>query len=575
MPSRASGFCIYDDPALAIARARQAGLRVLYVDLDVHHGDGVEAIHRDDPGVLTVSFHESGRYLFPGTGRSRRSATGSAAGSVVNVPFEPGTGRGGLADRRRDAAARSSPTAFGPDIVVSQHGCDTHAWDPLAHLNVTTTAMGAAARLVDAIAHRWAGGRWLATGGGGYGVYRVVPRAWAHVWLAAAHREAPDRLPEEWRSSLVRRGRPIRRSRRCPRRSTIPPNAGIPFDAAQRDAEARSLAIAALARHLSRPAAHPRGGRIAAGGRRSGRRGRRLAAGDVDAERLGLRPGTWRSSRTSTGRRSTGSSLAPRLVANLDERSLRDILRSPAARPHDGGRRGDCRRASSRPPSTIRRRADAARSVLAIGVAPACRRQGLATRMLAGARRMRSAGPATTWAATVTVAERDPVEPLDRALRGAIAARIYEGAGFRSVAPDRPLREADPGARRFVGTDRAAAPRHSRQRTEHLVEMAVAAYTLRSVVIATPVADPLAPFSPAVRAWFEATFEAPTQAQAEGWAAISAGHHTLIHAPTGSGKTLAAFLWTLDRLAATPRPPQTREQPGHASASSTSRRSRR
>src|SRR5688500_3125175 len=82
------------------------------------------------------------------------------------------------------------------------------------------------------------------------------------------------------------------------------------------------------------------------------------------------------------------------------------------------------------------------------------------------------------------------------------------------------------------------------------------------VVIATRAADPLAPFSPAVRAWFEATFEAPTQAQAEGWAAISAGHHTLIHAPTGSGKTLAAFLWTLDRLATTPRPPRTREQPG-------------
>ncbi len=82
------------------------------------------------------------------------------------------------------------------------------------------------------------------------------------------------------------------------------------------------------------------------------------------------------------------------------------------------------------------------------------------------------------------------------------------------------------------------------------------------MVIATPAADPLAPFSPAVRAWFEATFEAPTQAQAEGWAAISAGHHTLIHAPTGSGKTLAAFLWTLDRLAATPRPPRTKEQAG-------------
>ena len=79
---------------------------------------------------------------------------------------------------------------------------------------------------------------------------------------------------------------------------------------------------------------------------------------------------------------------------------------------------------------------------------------------------------------------------------------------------------------------------------------------------APPTADPLAPFSPAVRAWFEATFEAPTQAQAEGWAAISEGRHTLIHAPTGSGKTLAAFLWTLDRLAARPRPPAAKGQTG-------------
>ena len=87
-------------------------------------------------------------------------------------------------------------------------------------------------------------------------------------------------------------------------------------------------------------------------------------------------------------------------------------------------------------------------------------------------------------------------------------------------------------------------------------------YTARPVSTAI-VADPLAPFSPAVRAWFEATFEAPTPAQTEGWAAISAGHHTLIHAPTGSGKTLAAFLWTLDRLAASPpRPPATKAEPG-------------
>ena len=94
MPDRASGFCIYDDPALAIARARRDGLRVLYVDLDVHHGDGVQAIHWADPGVLTLSFHETGRYLFPGTGGVGELGEGVAAGTSVNVPLEPGTGEG-------------------------------------------------------------------------------------------------------------------------------------------------------------------------------------------------------------------------------------------------------------------------------------------------------------------------------------------------------------------------------------------------------------------------------------------------------------------------------------------------
>ena len=198
MPSRASGFCIYDDPALAIARVRREGLRVLYIDLDVHHGDGVEAIHAADPGVLTVSFHENGRYLFPGTGFADEIGEGPAAGSVVNVPLPPDTGD----DAWLAAVTSLVPEladAFGPDLVVSQHGADSHAWDPLAHLRNTTTAMGAAARLVHDLAHQHAGGRWLATGGGGYDVYRVVPRAWSLVWLAAAHRDVPALTPEAWR----------------------------------------------------------------------------------------------------------------------------------------------------------------------------------------------------------------------------------------------------------------------------------------------------------------------------------------------------------------------------------------
>ena len=198
MPSRASGFCIYNDPALAIALARRAGKRVLYIDLDVHHGDGVEAIHAADPGVLTVSFHETGQYLFPGTGFVEEVGEGQAAGTVVNVPLPPDTGDGAWLDAVTSLLPELA-AEFHPDVVVSQHGADSHLWDPLAHLRNTVNAMGAAARLVHDLAHEHAGGRWLATGGGGYDVYRVVPRTWSLVWLAAAHRDVPSQTPEAWR----------------------------------------------------------------------------------------------------------------------------------------------------------------------------------------------------------------------------------------------------------------------------------------------------------------------------------------------------------------------------------------
>ena len=140
MRDRASGFCIYDDPALAIARARRDGLRVLYIDLDVHHGDGVQALFWDDPGVLTFSIHESGRYLFPGTGDATELGEGAAAGHRGQRPAAAGVG-----ERAWLAAVESLlpelAASFGPDLIVSQHGADSHAWDPLAHLNVTTTAM--------------------------------------------------------------------------------------------------------------------------------------------------------------------------------------------------------------------------------------------------------------------------------------------------------------------------------------------------------------------------------------------------------------------------------------------------
>ncbi len=198
MPTRASGFCIYNDVALAIARARDAGHRVLYVDLDVHHGDGVESIFRNDTGVLTVSFHETGLALFPGTGFVEDCREPGTEGTAVNVPLQPGT-----SDRSwLEAVELVVPPlaqAFRPTVLISQHGCDSHAFDPLAHLRVTTAAMSGAARMLDRLSHEHTGGRWLATGGGGYDVYRVVPRVWSLVWLAQAHAEVPAETPEDWR----------------------------------------------------------------------------------------------------------------------------------------------------------------------------------------------------------------------------------------------------------------------------------------------------------------------------------------------------------------------------------------
>ena len=195
---RASGFCIYNDVALAVALARDAGERVLYVDLDVHHGDGVQALFWDDPQVLTVSIHESGRSLFPGSGAADERGGPMAQGRAVNVPLAPGTGDAtwwAAVERVVPALAES----FRPTILVSQHGCDSHLYDPLAHLRLTTRSYARATRLLDETAHRWTSGRWLATGGGGYDVYRVVPRSWGLVWLAQAHQEVPEETPTAWR----------------------------------------------------------------------------------------------------------------------------------------------------------------------------------------------------------------------------------------------------------------------------------------------------------------------------------------------------------------------------------------
>ena len=177
MRSRASGFCTYDDPAMACRWFKDRGHRVAYVDVDVHHGDGVERIFYSDPDVLTISLHESGRYLFPGTGYPEDSGIATGKGAAVNLPFMPFT----WDEPWLEGFDRVVPPLlrrFKPTVLITQDGCDTHHLDPLAHLAGTTRIWPHVGRAFHELAHELCDGRWLALGGGGYAVREVVPRAW-------------------------------------------------------------------------------------------------------------------------------------------------------------------------------------------------------------------------------------------------------------------------------------------------------------------------------------------------------------------------------------------------------------
>ncbi len=177
MRARASGFCTYDDPAIACRWLKDRGHRVAYIDVDVHHGDGVERIFYDDPDILTISLHESGRYLFPGTGFPQDSGTGRGRGSVVNLPFLPFTWDEPWLEGF-DRVVPAMLRRFKPTVLVTQDGCDTHHLDPLAHLAGTTRIWPHVGRVFHELAHELCEGRWLALGGGGYAIREVVPRAW-------------------------------------------------------------------------------------------------------------------------------------------------------------------------------------------------------------------------------------------------------------------------------------------------------------------------------------------------------------------------------------------------------------
>lgn len=202
---RASGFCIYNDAALAVQKLLDGGVeKVAYIDVDAHHGDGTQNIFWDDPRVLTISLHETGLTLFPGTGFANETGGAAAEGTAVNVALPAGTSDAGWL-RAFYAVVPQLVGAFEPGVIVSQHGCDSHRNDPLTHLNLSVDGQREAASAVGNLAERYCGSRWIATGGGGYNVLDVVPRTWSHLVAIAAGRPVPLRtpVPGDWRQYVM------------------------------------------------------------------------------------------------------------------------------------------------------------------------------------------------------------------------------------------------------------------------------------------------------------------------------------------------------------------------------------
>ncbi|MDA8346073.1 MAG: acetoin utilization protein AcuC [Thermaerobacter sp.] len=244
MRSQAAGFCIYNDVSITIAKLRDAGLRVAYIDIDAHHGDGVQEAFYRDPDVLTVSFHESGRYLFPGTGWVEDLGAGPGYGTSLNLPLEPFTDDASwleLLDAVLDPALKS----FRADILITEFGVDGHALDPLTDLRASTRFYWEAAARLHTLAHRHCKGRWLAVGGGGYELLRVVPRAWAILWAEMRGTPIPEStpLPVEFRARHADANPPLPGWMVDPR-GTVPP-----LDR-QREISGRNRATLAKLRHM-------------------------------------------------------------------------------------------------------------------------------------------------------------------------------------------------------------------------------------------------------------------------------------------------------------------------------------
>lgn len=197
---RASGFCIYNDSAIAIEYMRRHyGARVLYIDTDAHHGDGVQWAFYDTPDACTLSIHETGRYLFPGTGSVNEKGQGQGFGFSINIPVDAFTEDDSFLSCY-ETAIEEAAAFFKPDVILTQNGADAHYYDPLTHLSSTIKTFEMIPRLAHKLAHKYCGGKWVAVGGGGYDIWRVVPRAWSMLWLEMTNRQdlLNHPIPPKW-----------------------------------------------------------------------------------------------------------------------------------------------------------------------------------------------------------------------------------------------------------------------------------------------------------------------------------------------------------------------------------------
>ena len=196
MPRSAAGFGIFNDAVIAMKAMVEEGLRVAYIDIDCHHGDGVQMGHYDSDQVLTISIHESGQWLFPGTGYVQEIGVGDGTGYSVNIPLLPYT-QDNEWHAAFDVVIPPLVRAFKPDVLFTQLGIDTHFQDPLTHLSLTTQGFNLAVKKLGFLAAKI--GKWVAVGGGGYDL-SAVSRSWTMALASMANFDLPNDVPNEFTS---------------------------------------------------------------------------------------------------------------------------------------------------------------------------------------------------------------------------------------------------------------------------------------------------------------------------------------------------------------------------------------